>query len=1028
MKKVILILTLLLVMVPAMTFGATKTAPSFQFTPTKQKINQINLMSTMATKNNAKTKSRIKQILTNGVASVHVEASNFERKGKNGQSLSASMVENSGISAFKFVPKQSGQKPDIAKILNTGNVIHLTDLDTASPKKFGASFQDIPDLGYVRILGVGSLESFDVSPPISGYDSVWCQSPDRSSGIRILQHGDIWEGDLFFLEGYMSTTEAGERVIIPLEIYPVDHGFPLPRPMFVNHKGLSTGLTPKGLMMKIAGRVLDDPTFNDPDATTFYIEDGSGVRDSDSTPISVKVVDSCYGYNPPVQKGDFITITGTLSWEMDESGKKVPVFYRSTDGSNTPPYTGSTKYTISGTVTADADATGQTVWIGCDGGSTTAIFDPTGVATYTLKLREGDYSIYARLPGYGSDMWWVTVDNDCTGIDYTITPMEQKMLLELVIEKNIIKHDGISTTKGYILCRDPEAKLYSDKNITLTTTAGQIVSCDTMTDSKGRINFVLKSSVNAETALIEAKCEEIQTSALVFFVNSDDPIAWPDEIWSGKTVSGNVPVKFYAIDMSLPETATIEDQMDKLYEYTFEVDGQEIDGGIPIPVDDDPDYGSIPVVYTVLRTNDLPNGPHTIRAKITNSIGKTFYSLPQSFISDNEISNLKMTSSSASFPDEVDLLGGGTVNITATLKEPTSVKVTAYEHNPTLTPSLCNGKEIANGTFSSLNCAWNGKIFPSNGLNQPDQVYIEITNSVQSTGEGVGRWYGVRMVADENADVLVFAGKYTHPNDLPLEALTDWPIRTYTMYRRAKDKGMTAIRLNPAQANWTRLKRIIGNGRCRIIYGFCHGFCNVPPTQTGVPSAIGITSLWLTGGHVTSIPSGMWWGTQGSFEELGLRYSNRIQFCQFDSCLSGRRGGNIINPFSTAPDVPYHGPANKNDMADVLGMYYDSDTPATYVGWHGFGGGGLGTTPDWSSFIAGMNYPFGFHELWTRGGWEVSRVVGRYPYGGIATPFVLTQPDGPNAPGSWYDIQQNLRCFGAGLLGENQGYYETYFH
>lgn len=43
-------------------------------------------------------------------------------------------------------------------------------------------------------------------------------------------------------------------------------------------------------------------------------------------------------------------------------------------------------------------------------------------------------------------------------------------------------------------------------------------------------------------------------------------------------------------------------------------------------------------------------------------------------------------------------------------------------------------------------------------------------------------------------------------------------------------------------------------------------------------------------------------------------------------------------------------------------------------------------------------------------------------------PFVLTQPTGGvDAPWIWYEAQQNMRCYGAGLLGQNQGYREVFF-
>ena len=496
-----------------------------------------------------------------------------------------------------------------------------------------AQLQDIPDWGYVRIyLGICQLESYDANPEICGYDYAWYQVPDRSSGIKIMQYGDLWEGDLFYLEGLMSTNAEGEREIMPLGIALVESGFPLARPMYASQKALTTGLNAKGIVTKISGKVVKEIVDPYPDkAAYFFLDDGSGMETDDPGTRGIRIIDPYYGQNPPVTLGETLTLSGSLTAWTDDQGKVRPVFNRSTDGFNASPWTGTNRYKVSGKVIADPDASGQKVWVECDGGSTTAVFDATGTAKYELSLREGDYNVYARTPGYGSELWWVPVYSDYPDVDFTVSAMEQKELLDVTTREWEIKHDGTSITDGYAILRDFAGNRYPGRVIEIQTTKGQIVSCDNVTDENGKVRFKLRSSTKAETAIVSAKCGYLSSETPVYFHNVGDPMVSILSPVDGQTVSGVTTHEIVVYD-------TDEDGSEDIREYVLLLDGNPI--GSFCPVRYDQEDGEL-IRRPGFNTAKFPNGQHTLSAMVKDQDGNTMVSNEVVLTFNNSISEFK---------------------------------------------------------------------------------------------------------------------------------------------------------------------------------------------------------------------------------------------------------------------------------------------------------------------------------------------------------------------------------------------------
>jgi hypothetical protein len=536
---------------------------------------------------------------------------------------------------------------------------------------------------------------------------------------------------------------------------------------------------------------------------------------------------------------------------------------------------------------------------------------------------------------------------------------------------------------------------------------------------------VLRSSSKGEGCRLVATSGEGFGSTSVFFADPEDPLVWTADPFCGigETVSGRLVINWLLDDVS--NTSGNVDLGEHLRRYTVYIDGNLFDDDIPA---EDESIGECPLAAeTEIITNELPNGTHEVWCVATDKNGNELTSPKLTFVSDNDTSNLKYLFTNPDLGREIDALNGGSMTVTASFKEATSWQLVAKDLDPTNATSFCYERVIASGSGTSMNTGWNGLLYQDGRAlaSQPDLVYVELQTQGSTSTSGVstqslspgktGGWIGVRTIPDNAVQVLVSVGAPQKPDWHDDGAINLWPIRTYTFYVRAREQGWKTKRLSPSQSNWPRWSSIVGNGVCKMVYHEGHG--NVWPigpngTMQTVFSLPGIHNgvINRTRDIVTSRPVGGY----VDIASLGLEYSNRIKFFQLDTCKSGDVGGVLSDPMRDAPRVPDN---RRNDMAKVLGVYYDEFEPACYLGWYGYSYGG----EDYCNYISSVNPPYGLHQLWCSTYSQILyRVIGnQYPY-----PWLLTQS---GAPDSWNKIHSTLRAFGAGLLGDNMGFYELMY-
>jgi hypothetical protein len=484
----------------------------------------------------------------------------------------------------------------------------------------------------------------------------------------------------------MGTSPEGERVILPLGIYPVAPDFTLSSPFYAPQKMMASGLKPS-VLMKVSGKVTTEPAIPENESVyVYHVDDGSALPTEDPAVKGIKVIDPYFGYTPPWHKpkppiasGDQISLTGSLSYETCSDGKIRPIFYCTTNGYNDVPQRGSHQYTISGTVTADANASGQTVWIGCESGGTTAVFDDTGVASYQLKLPAGKHNVFARALGYGGSqnpgegLWVIDADSDYTDVNFQLYPMgsynpstgqfvEEKMIIDIATDKQIAPHDSTSIIEGYVLLRDFEGKRYADKPVTISVTMGQLLSAEPKTDELGKARFRIRSGRSQGCSMITAKSGDLAASSPVYFHNEGEPFVYianpvnyfPEDI---PTFSGEMRVD---VVCGHPDVDLCSDLVKKV----LLIDGKRCGSFYNTEVEKGED-GVTTETYPSIDTTRFTNGLHTLTAEAVDREGNIGTSNEVNVIFDNVVSEVNISQSEI-FVDDPD---PGSYSVSAKIRE-----------------------------------------------------------------------------------------------------------------------------------------------------------------------------------------------------------------------------------------------------------------------------------------------------------------------------------------------------------------------
>lgn len=257
------------------------------------------------------------------------------------------------------------------------------DEGTGRPRPPFGGYNDVPDGGYVEINQSIVMEEFWAAA--DDHDTFYVERFDRSGGVRVRSGWYCYEGDVISLYGTMSTDESGNREIIIGAGYTWANGVPMPNSLAMNQRALTTGLVPSGVRVRLSGIVTQSAAWSDPEKQSyFYLDDGSGLPNDTGAVTGIKVYEPYIPYVPH-EAGEVLSIAGVLAKEKTLDGSTIPVLLEAyfDDNTGTP---GSQRYAVTGTVTADTDAAGQTVRVCCDAGQTSCVLDSTGVGQYSLLL------------------------------------------------------------------------------------------------------------------------------------------------------------------------------------------------------------------------------------------------------------------------------------------------------------------------------------------------------------------------------------------------------------------------------------------------------------------------------------------------------------------------------------------------------------------------------------------------------------------------------------------------------------------
>ncbi|BCW97298.1 MAG: hypothetical protein KatS3mg024_0125 [Armatimonadota bacterium] len=176
------------------------------------------------------------------------------------------------------------------------------------------------DAGLPAVSGIPEARLAPPGTPAEGIQGIvsaawsgvfYLQREDRACGIRVEQSAHTLQpGDRASVSGTVAITGSGEPCLMATSS--AREGSGTLRAVAVKGKALQpgTGITPAGLLVRIAGRV----THRDSQGSSFTVDDGSGLQDGIGHP-GVRV--SCPGTALP-PAGACVVVTGVCSWEQPE--------------------------------------------------------------------------------------------------------------------------------------------------------------------------------------------------------------------------------------------------------------------------------------------------------------------------------------------------------------------------------------------------------------------------------------------------------------------------------------------------------------------------------------------------------------------------------------------------------------------------------------------------------------------------------------------------------------------------------------
>ncbi|MCL5103580.1 MAG: Ig-like domain-containing protein [Armatimonadetes bacterium] len=745
---------------------------------------------------------------------------------------SRSIVEIAGVSTAAITTMDGGLPP-------------LPDDPQSNPApdtRSGLKF--LPDGAHVHVRD--RVASFLAS------DYFCLEEPDRSSAIRVdAPYAYVMPGDLVEISGSVWTVGGEKRLVADVlpdwtnDVTVLDSGYPVPRPIgmpckavgggacgiFAPAVGSAVGTNNTGMLVRIWGKVTEGSTsYNG--GYGYYLDDGSNVV-ADGGRHGIRVYEGVWR-----NTGDFVSgVTGAIGCEIpDGATASIPTLYATT---YYPPASGAGAGTVSGTVTADANASGKTVRIYGTGGSATTTLNSNGVGTYTLSAPTGDHTFAAELAGYSRDTAKVTVTaNQTTTCNFTLASIGKSV--SMFANPTRIAPDGSSTSIVTAIVADEEGRRLANQPVSWSLDLGSLTDAMTTTDGNGVATAIVHSTTNHETATVWAQSGSAIGGYWVEYAAPGDPSILPVSPAYGETLSGGRYLEYWIND---PDGTADSFQGVEIY-----VDGQVICS----TTWEEP--------WTYWDTFTVSNGSHSVKAKVTDAMGNIMFSPLTWVTTDNLVSALASSS--------VEVIpGSGTTTISASLSQTSDWDLTIKDS------SGQNVVYSASGSGDNVSYTWDGDTPLDDDLFQ----YTVTATSNGKTESRVG-WLSRPTVPDSQVQVLCAAGS----------RLSDWSERILPLYKYAKIRGFKAKRLPPQLATYERIGSILANGVCRMLQIYAHcGIGTYGSLQFGTKYK---TNFELANMAIVSnsydLPASNWRTVEG----WGLRSTDQMAFVFQDGCESAKYG------------------------------------------------------------------------------------------------------------------------------------------
>jgi adhesin/invasin len=283
--------------------------------------------------------------------------------------------------------------------------------------------------------------------------------------------------------------------------------------IFAPAVGSSVGTNNTGMLARIWGKTTTELLFAN--GRYYYnLDDGSGVA-SEGSSIGVRVYEAV-GY--PV--GTNLAVTGIVGCEIpDGATASIPTL---TPTTYYPPASGTGMGTVSGTVTANANASGKTVRIYGTGGLTTCVLNSSGIGTYTMSTRAGDHTLAADLAGYAHSAKKLTVvANQTTTCNFTLAPIGKSV--SVFANPTRIAPDGTSTSIVTAIVADEEGRRLANQPVSWNIDLGTVISSDATTDAAGVATLILQAPSTPGTANVSITVGGSTTICYVEFASPTAP-------------------------------------------------------------------------------------------------------------------------------------------------------------------------------------------------------------------------------------------------------------------------------------------------------------------------------------------------------------------------------------------------------------------------------------------------------------------------------------------------------------------------